>query len=89
MKNGCSNSMKKPVAYSARPFARRKLRRGFFIGTLSVVLLSFSGAALSGSVSYTYDSLGRLKTATYSNGVVVTYVYDAAGNRTSKVTSGA
>ncbi|WP_367184168.1 hypothetical protein [uncultured Azohydromonas sp.] len=32
---------------------------------------------------------GSLKKATYSNAVVITYSYDAAGNRTSVVTSGA
>lgn len=41
------------------------------------------------SVSYTYDSQGRLATATYISGTgtstVVTYTYDAAGNRTSVV----
>jgi len=41
------------------------------------------------SVSYTYDSQGRLATATYvqaSGGVItVTYSYDAAGNRTAVV----
>ncbi|HUB78368.1 MAG TPA: hypothetical protein VMB03_06205 [Bryobacteraceae bacterium] len=41
------------------------------------------------SVSYTYDSQGRLATATYVSGTgtttVVTYTYDAAGNRTSVV----
>lgn len=41
------------------------------------------------SVVYTYDSLGRLSKATYSNGVVITYSYDAAGNRTSTVVTGA
>lgn len=44
--------------------------------------------ALAGSVSYAYDALGRLKSATYSNGVVITYSYDAAGNRTAQVTTG-
>lgn len=55
----------------------------------SAVLALCSTAAFSGNVVYTYDNLGRLKTATYSNGVVITYNYDAAGNRTSVVTTGA
>jgi YD repeat-containing protein len=38
---------------------------------------------------HTYDALGRLTKVTYSNGVVITYVYDAAGNRTSVVVTGA
>lgn len=47
-----------------------------------------AGAVHAGSVVYAYDTLGRLKTAIYSNGVVITYVYDAAGNRSSRVTTG-
>ncbi len=35
------------------------------------------------TVVYTYDKLNRLETATYSNGAIITYGYDAAGNRTS------
>lgn len=46
-------------------------------------------AALAGSAANTYDSLGRLITVTYSNGVVINYVYDATGNRTSYVVTGA
>ena len=45
--------------------------------------------AHAASVAYTYDVLGRLTKATYSNGMVITYVYDAAGNRTSTVVTGA
>lgn len=61
-----------------------------FAAKLAAALLTLGAAnAIGGNVAYTYDNLGRLKTATYSNGVVVTYSYDAAGNRTSVVTSGA
>lgn len=52
------------------------------------ILLGLSMPVLAGSVSYTYDQLGRVKTVTYSNGVVITYTYDAAGNRVSQVTTG-
>ena len=38
------------------------------------------------TVTFTYDSQGRLNTATYAN-YVITYNYDAAGNRTSVVTT--
>jgi len=34
------------------------------------------------TVNYTYDDLGRLKTVDYGSGKIVTYDYDAAGNRT-------
>ncbi len=39
------------------------------------------------SVTYGYDSRGRLHTVTFQNGTVVTYSYDACGNRTSVVTT--
>jgi len=40
------------------------------------------------TVSYGYDELHRLKTCTYSNGMVVSYTYDALGNRSTVVISG-
>ena len=55
---------------------------------LSVVLLMSTVAAMfaaNGSVTYTYDPLGRILTASYDTGVCVIYAYDANGNRTSQV----
>lgn len=44
-------------------------------------------AGVSGSATYTYDALGRLKTVAKADGVVIiTYNYDASGNRTTVVT---
>jgi len=40
-------------------------------------------------VSYTYDTLGRVTQVSYSNGTVIAYSYDAAGNRSTVVVSGA
>jgi len=65
-----------------------------FRSALRALLVGLAAALLAvpvvaGSVGYTYDTLGRLKTATYSNGVVITYSYDAAGNRSSQITTGA
>lgn len=40
------------------------------------------------SVAYRYDPLGRLIEVRYPNGRVVTYRYDAAGNRTTVVIDG-
>ncbi len=58
--------------------------------TLSITINPVSPPASTGSIAYTYDSQGRVLTATYttSNGstVTVTYSYDNAGNRTSVVT---
>ncbi|MBN9397511.1 MAG: RHS repeat protein [Candidatus Melainabacteria bacterium] len=39
------------------------------------------------TATYTYDNLGRLKTVTFTNGTVITYNYDDAGNFTSIVTT--
>jgi len=48
-------------------------------------------AQTSPSVAYTYDARGRLTSATYTggvnNGLVITYSYDAAGNRTAYQTT--
>jgi hypothetical protein len=58
-------------------------------GTQSASLVNGFTVSPSSSVSYTYDSQGRLATAVYAtaNGsVTVTYGYDNAGNRTAVVT---
>lgn len=56
-----------------------------FLGML--LALSLADAATAGTITYTYDDLGRLKTAVYSDGTTITYTYDAAGNRTQYVVS--
>ena len=40
--------------------------------------------AANGSVVYTYDTLGRLISASYDTGVCIVYSYDANGNRLSE-----
>ena len=42
----------------------------------------------AGTISYTYDQLGRLSQAAYPSGAVIRYAYDANGNRTSYVVTG-
>lgn len=54
---------------------------------LGLAVASIAGAAMAGTVTYTYDAQGRVKTVTYSDGTVITYTYDAAGNRTAYVVS--
>jgi len=51
---------------------------------IAFTLLGSLGAAAS--VTYTYDNLGRLKKAAYSNNKEIDYTYDQAGNRTIVVT---
>lgn len=79
-----------------RPLSRRRAWARQVLGASSgstltsgflAILLSMPISA--GSITYAYDVLGRLTTATYSTGVVITYSYDASGNRTSVVTTGA
>jgi YD repeat-containing protein len=55
------------------------------LATLPAVALAPSAHAGNGSVVYTYDSLGRVVTASYDTGVIVIYSYDANGNRTQQV----
>lgn len=69
--------------------ARFLLQRARRLLLLATLFGAASSSALAGSVVYQYDSLGRLAKATYSNGVVITYSYDAAGNRTSYTITGA
>ncbi|KQP17020.1 RHS repeat domain-containing protein [Pseudorhodoferax sp. Leaf265] len=56
---------------------------------LALLALTTVLPAHAGSATHTYDSLGRLTKVTYSNGTVITYTYDAAGNRSTVVTTGA
>lgn len=57
------------------------------LGGLSAALSSclIPLTADADTVVYAYDALGRVVTATYGNGTVITYNYDPAGNRTQVV----
>lgn len=52
---------------------------------LMLSMLAPSAQAASASVHYTYDALGRVRTALYDNGTCIAYAYDAVGNRTAQV----
>jgi YD repeat-containing protein len=61
-----------------------------FRTVLAAGLCAAALAAHAGSVSFSYDALGRLASTVYSNGsstTTITYSYDPAGNRTSVVTT--
>ncbi|HWA91456.1 MAG TPA: RHS repeat domain-containing protein [Rhizomicrobium sp.] len=53
---------------------------------LCAVLLAAAASPAEAGVSYQYDTLGRLSTASYDNGKQIVYTYDPAGNRTLVVT---
>jgi len=71
----------------------RKALAGLRSGVALAVIASLASAGASFAQtanSYTYDSLGRLKTATIhasAGDTVITYTYDSAGNRTQQVTT--
>ena len=64
------------------------IRSAKYIAIFALSSSFFCQSAFAGSVSYKYDTLGRLWQANYGSGLVVTYNYDASGNRTSEITTG-
>jgi len=74
---------------SDRPLPARMLSRTVLAACLCAAALA-GHPAHAGSVNYSYDALGRLASAVYSNGsatTTITYAYDAAGNRSSVLTT--
>ncbi|MQA65948.1 MAG: hypothetical protein GEU76_08610 [Alphaproteobacteria bacterium] len=59
-------------------------KRAKFLAASTLALFLLISESMSASVSYTYDELGRVRTALYDNGLCVAYAYDANGNRTSQ-----
>jgi YD repeat-containing protein len=59
--------------------------RKLLLVLLPLVLLVFVLPCLADSITYEYDDLYRLIKATYPDGTIIEYSYDAAGNRLSKV----
>lgn len=72
---------------------RRRVPSGALRSTglhsMGVILVSLAGPVWAGSAAYTYDTLGRLTRVAYTDGTVIAYVYDAAGNRSSMAVTGA
>ncbi len=63
------------------------MRRPALLVLLGVAAYAFDGRpahAVNGSVSYGYDALGRVVTASYDTGVCIVYTYDANNNRLSE-----
>ena len=55
-----------------------------FLMVAAITLGVHAARAANGSVSYGYDALGRVVTASYDTGVCIVYTYDANGNRLSE-----
>lgn len=66
------------------------LPRSLIIGLAALFCLTAAPALGQSApqVSYKYDALGRLIEVRYPNGRVITYTYDAAGNRQQVVVGG-
>ncbi|MDA8050797.1 MAG: RHS repeat protein [Rhodospirillales bacterium] len=62
----------------------------FLAGLLTVLanvgLLAVAAHAVT--ITYSYDSFGRIDQVTYGDGTVVTYTYDTAGNWFASACSG-
>ena len=72
------------------PSDRRPPARMWSRTVLAACLCAAALAAYAGSVSFTYDALGRLASTVYTSGnstTTISYSYDAAGNRSSVVTT--
>lgn len=64
---------------------RKSVALALYLLAISAPLTEHSANAANGSITYTYDALGRILTASYDTGVIVIYSYDANGNRTQQV----
>jgi YD repeat-containing protein len=62
-------------------------RLPFIVSLVVLAMMIHVRGATADSVSYGYDATGRVTTVTYIVGTgttIITYTYDAAGNRTKK-----
>lgn len=64
----------------------RSLR--LWIGCLILVTTLRAPPVYGACTAYAYDALNRISTVTYSDGTVITYSYDGAGNRLGQTVAG-
>jgi YD repeat-containing protein len=58
-------------------------RRGVILWTFVFLVFVTSGLSFATTITYQHDALNRLQAVDYGNGVVESYTYDSAGNRTA------
>ena len=58
------------------------MRRWIVRALAALALATTAEADFAGTITYTYDALGRLTSASYGDGTIVCYYYDSVGNRT-------
>lgn len=59
------------------------------VPTLLALTITMTADAATVSAFYTYDEIGRIRTARYDNGLCIAYHYDLNGNRTAQtITAG-
>jgi YD repeat-containing protein len=87
---GLPGKAPKAFAHPTTPLAHQPPERLLFrtakldLAPLPVPLLD--GPTMTVSIAYTYDPLGRLTEAAYSDSTFYRYIYDAVGNRLSEQT---
>lgn len=54
-----------------------------------IIILFFANTLLVNAQTLTHDNQNRITNVVYANGTQITYTYDAVGNRTSQVITGA
>jgi hypothetical protein len=71
--------MKTPKVHGLR---RSSIALMGFVCAIGIAFNASASFAASGAITYTFDALGRISTATYNTGVILSYSYDLSGNQT-------